>query len=360
MLRIDYSKGDSRWKLALLDHEELVEKLAGAAASAGWKLTYQEQTDEQVSHLRFSREEEHENVLAYLWNLKSHSDGHGSHEFYVESNNGLPIRQVAGVKTLLIGYEYFTERFVGWDASRNSRAPIVSTPSLAVSEKDFSRAYPDGLVFCPRSPNEVAVIFYPDALMNYVCNLDAFHGAVSELEQNILRRMSQEDGPLEDAIVQSLPTDRQVAVEAITRHWAETSFRRRVLTAYGNRCAMCSGQSDVRVDVHAVYIVPAGHPEFTSKTRNGLCLCALHHRAFNQGLVAVMPGYRVVVNRTRLAGLRDLGLNGGENAFMATFRTHLSIPAEASLCPHTSTIKTALRVRDLQNDTLEAVPVITA
>lgn len=359
MLNIHYSKGATSWKMTLLDHEELVQKLAEAAALAGWRLTRREQTDEQVSRLTFSRGKEHEEVSAYLGSLESRSNERGEREMYTEFHNAVPIRQVEGVKTLLIGYEYFSERFVGWDACRNVGGSTAVPHSLVVSEKSFSQAYPDGLAFYPRSRSETAVVFHPTMLMNYICNLEDFHGAVSEPEQDILTHISQEDGRVDTSETKSLPPERQIAVNAIANFWSETSFHARVLTAYKNQCAMCRGQSDFRVDVEAVHIVPLGHPDFDLATSNSLCLCALHHRAFDQGLVAVLPDYQIAINRTKLALLQSQSLSAGEDVFVKNLQMQISMPQQRSERPNVTLIRTALRVRELQHDALEPVPSVT-
>jgi hypothetical protein len=87
-----------------------------------------------------------------------------------------------------------------------------------------------------------------------------------------------------------------------TETWAEvkvrtvqTFFRRTVLASYGQSCAMCG--------IKPAALLTAGHiiPWSQSEPRradptNGLSLCALHDRAFDQGLIGLDEGLRVMVS----------------------------------------------------------------
>jgi len=215
------------------------------------------------------------------------------------------------------------------------------------------RAMTDGLAICPRGRDEVAVAFIPALFINYVRNMYDLHKAVSTAEQTAVTHIAQTKGQINEAEIASLPVERQIIIRTIAEKQRASDFRRRVLAAYENRCALCGLQLKL---VDAAHIIPVKHSSSNDETRNGLCLCALHHRAFDQGLIAVLPDYQVVVNRTKLMGLQMLGLSDGEKHFIGNLRTHLRAPAEASLAPNASTIRTALRVRELQQDALEPVP----
>jgi len=63
-------------------------------------------------------------------------------------------------------------------------------------------------------------------------------------------------------------------------------FKFSVLRRYGRRCAVCGITSEVLLD--AVHVVPWAKGG-ADDPRNGLMLCALHHRAFDAGLFTVHP-----------------------------------------------------------------------
>ncbi|MDQ7011508.1 MAG: HNH endonuclease, partial [Mariprofundaceae bacterium] len=73
-------------------------------------------------------------------------------------------------------------------------------------------------------------------------------------------------------------------------------FRRAVLSSYLGRCCM-SGLSDSRLLV-ASHIVPWSKDKHNRlNPRNGLCLSALHDKAFDRGLITLDDDYRVVLSR---------------------------------------------------------------
>lgn len=72
-------------------------------------------------------------------------------------------------------------------------------------------------------------------------------------------------------------------------------FRRAVLSSYGNRCCI-TGLSEERLLI-ASHIVPWSEDQQNRlNPQNGLCLSALHDKAFDLGLITVTPEYRVLVS----------------------------------------------------------------
>jgi putative restriction endonuclease len=89
------------------------------------------------------------------------------------------------------------------------------------------------------------------------------------------------DDPLERRYV-----NRDVRVRVHQRR-----FRWRVLPAYRNQCAICRLREVTLLDAaHIVGDIEA-HGEPT--VDNGVSLCSIHHRAFDQDLVGIAPDYTV-------------------------------------------------------------------
>ncbi|MDT8376799.1 MAG: HNH endonuclease, partial [Mariprofundaceae bacterium] len=73
-------------------------------------------------------------------------------------------------------------------------------------------------------------------------------------------------------------------------------FRRAVLSSYRDRCCM-SGLSDSRLLI-ASHIVPwSKDKENRLNPRNGLCLSALHDKAFDRGLITLDDDFRVMLSK---------------------------------------------------------------
>jgi len=94
--------------------------------------------------------------------------------------------------------------------------------------------------------------------------------------------------PLED------PIERRYAVRETRFRLHQARFRARVVPAYSTQCSICRLKERRLLDAaHILGDVEGGEPAVS----NGLSLCAIHHRAFDQNLVGVSPDYVVHVSR---------------------------------------------------------------
>jgi putative restriction endonuclease len=87
------------------------------------------------------------------------------------------------------------------------------------------------------------------------------------------------------------PLDRRYAVREARVRLHQGRFRGVVLPAYGDRCAICR-LKEVRL-LDAAHIAADRDPAGIAAARNGLSLCTIHHRAYDQDLVGIDPDYRV-------------------------------------------------------------------
>jgi putative restriction endonuclease len=77
----------------------------------------------------------------------------------------------------------------------------------------------------------------------------------------------------------------------------QSFFRRAVLASYQSTCCVCG--LEVEMCLVASHIIPwAVSKASRTDPENGLCLCALHDRAFDRGLITVDGSYRVLVSAT--------------------------------------------------------------
>ena len=75
------------------------------------------------------------------------------------------------------------------------------------------------------------------------------------------------------------------------------AFRRIILRNYGNRCSFCD--IDVVGLLEVAHIKPWSVDEsLRLAPSNGICLCALHHKAFDKGLLGVDKGDRLMASST--------------------------------------------------------------
>ena len=93
------------------------------------------------------------------------------------------------------------------------------------------------------------------------------------------------------------PSERRATVSV---RLFQSFFRRAVLASYEATCCVCG--LDVRPLLVASHIKSWALDECTrTDPENGLCLCSIHDRAFDRGLVAVSEDLQVLVHPTIMA-----------------------------------------------------------
>ncbi len=89
------------------------------------------------------------------------------------------------------------------------------------------------------------------------------------------------------------PGERRYATRLALARLHQQSFRRRVLEAYRERCAVCRLRHAELLE--AAHILPDGHPEGRPEVPNGLALCSLHHSAFDAYVMGITPDLTVAI-----------------------------------------------------------------
>jgi putative restriction endonuclease len=107
-------------------------------------------------------------------------------------------------------------------------------------------------------------------------------------------------GPLDEPEPARLddPIERRYAVRQTRVRLHQARFRGRVVPAYSSQCAICTLKEERLLD--AAHIIGDIELEGEASVQNGLSLCSIHHRAFDQDLVGVSPDYTVHVSRRLL------------------------------------------------------------
>jgi putative restriction endonuclease len=139
-------------------------------------------------------------------------------------------------------------------------------------------------------------MFRPDFFPTYVSELERLHGTAKHHEDvKILENIAAD--PTE-ADIRDIPVGpRRTVLQQIQRKVRDQRFRSNVLRAYDFRCAMSGIQLEL---LDAAHLIPVEHERGTDELKNGICLSAIHHRAFDQGLVGIRSDYSIVVNKKRL------------------------------------------------------------
>jgi len=74
-------------------------------------------------------------------------------------------------------------------------------------------------------------------------------------------------------------------------------FREMILASYKSRCTVCS-LPEVNLLV-ASHIIPwSVNTSLRMNPRNGICMCVLHDKAFDKGLITISDEYKLLVSKT--------------------------------------------------------------
>lgn len=166
---------------------------------------------------------------------------------------------------------------------------------------------------------------FPDTLQEQVLRATGVYGALSERTEGIAPRSN---------VLQVGDTDD---FATFRRRKRNSAFRGAVLEAYGHQCAVCrfavrmEGQPLALDAAHIRWHEAAG----PAQVRNGMALCTLHHRLFDEG------AFTVLEKRTKfevlITDMADgLGFNESLKRFQGTF---LHIPNRLSDQPEPMFLK---------------------
>ncbi len=92
--------------------------------------------------------------------------------------------------------------------------------------------------------------------------------------------------------------ERRYTLREVRARMHQGRFRGAVLPAYSDSCAMCRLKETRLLD--AAHILGDLEERGDPVVANGLSLCSIHHRAFDQDLVGVSPDYEVRVSPSLL------------------------------------------------------------
>ena len=110
----------------------------------------------------------------------------------------------------------------------------------------------------------------------------------------------------------------------------DSSFRERILIAYGYSCAVCGfnvrlGQKLVGVEAAHIKWHQAGGPDIEN---NGIALCSMHHKLYDHGVFTINTDHRLIVSKNAH------GSSGLDDWLLRYHREQVKRPIEVSYMPH--------------------------
>lgn len=207
----------------------------------------------------------------------------------------------------------FLQKFKGIHRAKEQTGPAaLAIMTSAKSPYDdealddgFLYAYRDGSIDQPDNRALRAAYTRRDPLVYFVATRPGWYRPIYPVyvtaddptARQVLLSPGRMVGPLDEPEAAPVedPLERRYAVRETRVRLHQARFRGRVLLAYSSLCAICRLKESRLLE--AAHI--AGDLERNGEPliANGMSLCSIHHRAFDQDLVGVSPDYEVRVAR---------------------------------------------------------------
>lgn len=84
---------------------------------------------------------------------------------------------------------------------------------------------------------------------------------------------------------------KRYALREMKQRLHQPAFRAKVLSAYGIRCAVCNLQMGALLE--GAHITPDSDPNSSTKVNNGICLCKIHHSAYDATLLGIDTDFSI-------------------------------------------------------------------
>lgn len=248
-------------------------------------------------------------------------------------------------KTDVIVLGYFADEkvFTAWNpfllrTRFNQRQTISVYSRFSVQKKAVIEK-----IAAYRDNNDQSIIsFQPDYLGLYLENVANIHLLIdSELKELVKTsdRLNEQDA---DGQVQ---IDKEKLTITHTRYKRDPKFKMLVYEAYEHRCAMCGIQLEL---IEAAHIIPHSHEKGTDDVQNGICLCTLHHKAYDRSLIFFDEKFNIKINDKKMEYLEKIGRDSGFRKFQSLNFDKITLPKNHILKPNSSNIKLANLIRGIK------------
>ena len=325
--------------MAILSKEALLNRIVEAVHGCNWNPLYISKT--HPFKLNVFRDEVNYRIKVYIWNL-THGGGSArpGDEYRIQVKVREAFSEETGWTTLILGWWDEVGVFAGFDLRKHYGLPGWSS-SIQIKEEALRDAYINGFAATDKGNQEIAMAFRPDFFIHYLQNLQPLHDFGQSLADLETLNTVSENPEINEQDIPITNPERKTTVITLKKKLRDISFRKRVLTAYNSRCAICGMQLNL---VEAAHIVPV-QENGTEETANGLALCALHHKAYDSSIITVLENYRIKLSDAKVSQLKQNGLDGGLEDFKNSLRPIIHLPPAISDRPHIEYIRLANQIR---------------
>jgi putative restriction endonuclease len=280
-------------------------------------------------------------LYVYVWTLTFGGRPSLANEYRIQMTSVDSLEIANDGPTILIGYEPTHNLFAGFDIEQH-RTFTPGSSSVQIDVTVLRTAEQEGLSFHRKNNDEIAIGIRPDMFMVYALNAGRLHRFGGEGQIfNLLNRAVR--APVPERDIRTLSAERRRVVTEVSRLSRDAAFRRQVLFAYGDRCAVTRLQLRL---VEAAHILPVEATGSVDHVQNGIALSPTYHKAFDAGLIYLSEDYAMRLDEGKIALLRGLDLVGG----VRDFRRHMGqifLPPDPRQHPSVEFIRQANRFRQI-------------
>ncbi len=290
--------------------------------------------------------------VAYIFMRNLHSSGSGrpnpdesriqvpnSKNFIDAINSGKPV--------FFFGYLADLDVFTAWDpiglTPRINKKKVISVYSRFTVQESAARNGISCYEYYQNDIKKIAISFRPEYLGLYLENFSEMHQSDERILLELVKK-SDQSLPTEKSTGESVEIERKRFVITHRKFKRDPNFTKAVYEAYDERCAVCGIQLDLVVAAH---IIPHAHEKGNDETCNGVCLCELHHAAYDTGLIYFDEDYLVKINGARVKYLEKMRRDGGITKFKELQDERLGLPRFSGNYPSKMFIREANHIRGI-------------
>ncbi|MDQ2808214.1 MAG: HNH endonuclease [Chloroflexota bacterium] len=324
-----------------ISRSELLDRIIDAVQQSGWNVLYISSTSEHPFKIRVYQQENSYQLRIFIWNLSPGGNNRPEDEYRIQIH--VPtLEPEAGFLSLLLGWWDEGNLFAAFDFNKHL-GNLGKSSSRQIKKHTLNSAHANGIAAYDRGNGEIAIAFKPDLFMVYTSSFEQLHtfGELAE-DLELLEEVMKPNITINTELLSAVSQPRQRAIQTISKKLRDNSFQCRVLTAYTYQCAFCGIQLKL---VDAAHIVPVSYEGSTDETCNGISLCALHHRAYDSGLVTLNSEYEVLHSPQKMQQLKDIGHDSGMDKFIRDLRPLIEVPPDVRDRPHSKYVEQANKLR---------------
>jgi putative restriction endonuclease len=246
---------------------------------------------------------------------------------------------------IVFGYFHDTRTFTAWNPFQmRDRFNQKSTISLYSRFSTQVKASEKGIAVYKDNNKQSIISFKAEYLGLYIENISKIH--ILD-EKELLELIARSDTLNDEKSDGTLNIESELFTITHTPQVVrDPNFRKKVYASYLFKCAMCGISLKL---VEAAHIVPHSHEKGTDDINNGVCLCALHHTAYDQSLIYFDEKFNIKINVEKLKYLEKLGLDSGFRKVKDLLFDKIILPENLAMHPNTENIKLANQIRGIED-----------